>query len=57
MEKQRGLIDIKDDHAGRGLYLGCLASAYRSSVYETTGRTPNLLILGIEVRIHSEVVF
>jgi hypothetical protein len=47
---------IKDDHTEWDLYLGCLASAYRSSVHEATGLTPNLLILGREVRISSEVV-
>ena len=31
-------------------HLGCLASAYRSSVQESTGLTPNLLMLGREVR-------
>ena len=39
------------------LNLGCLASAYRASPNETTGVTPNLLMLGKEVRIPAEIVF
>lgn len=48
---------IKDDKTEWDLYLGCLAAVYRSNVHETTGLTPNLLMLGREVRIPSEIVF
>ena len=37
--------------------LGCLAAAYRASVHESTGMTPNLLMLGREVRLPAEVMF
>ena len=39
------------------LNLGCLASAYRASPNETTGVTPNLLMLGKEVRMPAVIVF
>ena len=37
--------------------LGCLAAAYRATVHESTGLTPNLLVLGREVRLPAEVMF
>jgi transposase InsO family protein len=37
--------------------LGCLAAAYRSTPHESTGMTPNLLMMGREVRLPSELVF
>ena len=37
--------------------LGCLAAAYRASQHESTGLTPNLLMLGPKVRLPSEVMF
>ena len=37
--------------------LGCLAAAYRATVHESTGLTPNLLMLGREVRLPAEVMF
>ncbi len=37
--------------------LGCLAAAYRATPNETTGMTPNLLMLGREVRLPAEVMF
>lgn len=37
--------------------LGCLAAAYRSSRHESTGLTPNLLMLGREVRLPAEIIF
>jgi transposase InsO family protein len=37
--------------------LGCFAAAYRASVNESTGLTPNLLMLGREVRLPVEVMF
>lgn len=39
------------------LNLGCLAAAYRACPHESTGLTPNLLMLGREVRIPSEILF
>lgn len=39
------------------LYLGVLAGAYRSSVHETTGLTPNQVIFGQEVRSPSHLYF
>lgn len=47
---------IKEDRTEWDLYLGCLGAAYRSSVHESTGVSPNLLMLGREVRIPSEVI-
>ena len=38
-------------------YPDCLAAAYRSSVHETTGFTPNMLMLGREVKMPSDVMF
>jgi len=37
--------------------LGCLAGAYRSTPHESTGMTPNLLMMGREVRLPSELVY
>lgn len=48
---------IKNDRKDWDLYLGCMGAAYRSSVHESTGVTPNLIMLGREVRIPSEIVF
>lgn len=39
------------------LYLGCLAGAYRSTPNESTKITPNLLMMGREVRLPAELVF
>lgn len=50
-------IYIKDDKTEWDLYLGCFGAAYRSSVHETTGLTPNLLMLEREVRVPSEIIF
>lgn len=38
-------------------HLGCLAAAYRASPHEATGMTPNLLMMGREVRLPAEVMF
>ncbi len=38
------------------LHLSCLAAAYRSTVHESTGLTPNMLVLGREVRLPTELV-
>lgn len=37
--------------------LGCLAAAYRATPNETSGLTPNLLMLGREVRLPAEIMF
>jgi hypothetical protein len=37
--------------------LGCLAAAYRATPHETTGMSPNLLMLGREVRLPAEIMF
>ena len=37
--------------------LGCLAAAYRASVNESTGLTPNLIMMGREVRLPAEVMY
>lgn len=37
--------------------LGCLAAAYRSTVNESTGLTPNLVLMGREVRLPAELMF
>jgi hypothetical protein len=37
--------------------LGCLAAAYRATPQDSTGMTPNLLMLGREVRLPAEVMF
>ena len=54
MAMVRSFVTRQDDW---DLYLGCLAAAYRSSPNETTGMTPNLLMLGREVRMPIDVVF
>ena len=38
------------------LNLGCLAAAYRSTPQESTGLTPNMLMLGREVRLPVEIM-
>ena len=48
---------IKEDTTERDLYLGCLGAAYRFSVYESTGLTPNLLMIVEEVRLPCEIIF
>ena len=37
--------------------LGCLAAAYRASPHESSGLTPNLLMLGREVRLPAELMY
>lgn len=39
------------------LHLGCLAGAYRATPNESTKLTPNLLMMGREVRLPRELVF
>ena len=39
------------------LNLGCLAGAYRATPHSSTGLTPNLLMLGRQVRLPAELMF
>jgi hypothetical protein len=48
---------IKDEQTYWDRFLGCLARAYRSTVQESTGLTPNLIMIGREVRLPAEVMF
>ena len=47
---------IKEDQQDWDQHLYCLAAAYRSSIHETTGFTPNFLMLGREIRLPGELV-
>ena len=46
---------IKGEQKNWDLYLGCLTSAYRATENESTGFTPNFLMLGREVKLPMEV--
>ena len=48
---------LKGDQRDWDLYLGCLTGAYRATVQESTGMTPNLLMLGREVRLPLDVIY
>ena len=48
---------IKDEQTDWDRYLGCLGGAYRATIQESTGLTPNLLMIGREVRLPAEVMF
>jgi hypothetical protein len=37
-------------------FLGCLAGTYRATVHESKGYTPNMLMLGREVRLPAKVL-
>ena len=39
-----------------GLNLGCLAGAYCATQHESTGPSPNLLMLGQEIRLPSDII-
>ena len=39
------------------LHLGCLAGAYRASPHESTSLTPNMMMIGREVRLPADVLF
>ena len=47
---------LKGEQGDWDLHLACLASAYQATPYDTTGLTPNLVMLGCEVRLPYEVV-
>ena len=48
---------LRGQHTDWDKYLGCLAGAYRASPQESTNFTPNLLMLGREVRLPSELKY
>lgn len=48
---------LKGQQRNWDLNLGCLAAAYRATPHDTTNLTPNLLMLGREVRLPAEVMF
>ena len=48
---------LSDNQTDWDLNLGCLAAAYRATPNETTKLTPNLLMLGREVRLPAEIAF
>ena len=48
---------LRGEQENWDLNLGCLAAAYRACPHESTGLSPNLLMLGREVRIPSELVY
>ena len=48
---------LKGQQRDWDLHLGCLAAAYRATPNESTGLTPNLLMLGREVRLPAELMF
>ena len=48
---------IKGQQRNWDLNLGCLAGAYRATPNESTTLTPNMLMLGMEVRLPFEVVY
>jgi transposase InsO family protein len=48
---------LKGEQRDWDLNLGCLTAAYRATVNESTGFTPNMLMLGKEVRMPGEVIY
>ena len=48
---------LKGEQTNWDLNLGCLAAAYSATPHDTTGFTPNLLMLGREVRLLTELLF
>ena len=48
---------LRDDQTDWDLHLGCLAAAYRATPHASTGFTPNLLMLGREVRLPTELMY
>jgi hypothetical protein len=47
---------IRDEQTEWDQNLGCLSGAYRSTVHETTGFTPNFLMFGREVKLPAELI-
>ena len=48
---------LKDDQTEWDQHLGCIMSAYRASVSESTGFTPNMMMLGREVKTPANLIF
>ena len=48
---------LQEEQENWNMNLGCLAAAYRASPHESTGLTPNLLMLGREVRLPAELMY
>ena len=48
---------LSTEQSNWALNLGCLAAAYRATPNESTKLSPNLLMLGKEVRLPSEIAF
>lgn len=48
---------LKGEQSTWDIHLGCLAGAYRATPNASTGITPNLMMLGREVRLPSEIIF
>lgn len=48
---------LANDQTVWNLNLGCLAAAYRATPNETTKMTPNLIMLGREVRLPAEIAY
>ena len=48
---------LKDQQTDWDLNLGCLAAAYRATPHESTGLTPNLVMLGREVWLPAEIIY
>ena len=46
---------VQEDQSDWDLYLGCLTGAYRATPHESTKFTPNMLVLGREIRLPGEV--
>ena len=46
---------LKNEQTDWDLHLGCLATVYRSTPHESSQMTPNLLMLGREVRLPAEL--
>lgn len=38
-------------------HLRCLSAAYKSTIHESTGLTPNMMMLGREVRTPAEIMY
>ena len=55
MQMVRAYLTGEQDDWDRNL--GCLAGAYRSTPQESTKLTPNMLVLGREIRMPAEVIY
>lgn len=50
-------VFLKGEQTDWDLYLGCLAGAYPATPHESTGLTPNLIMLGREARLPADITF